>query len=223
MSAAAIVVAAGSGERLGAGLPKAFVPLHGRPLLLRAIEALAATGRFARLVAVVPVDLQDDAAALLERSGAETVAGGATRQASVAAGVARCSERIVAVHDAARPLLAPDLAARVLDALDEDWDAAAPALAVVDTVKRIDPDDGRVLQTVSRTTLRAVQTPQAFRRDLLLRLHGEAHGADATDDLLLVEQAGGRVRLIPGDERNFKITTRADLERAEALLARETA
>lgn len=217
--AAAVLVAAGSGERLGAGAPKAFVELGGVPLLVRAAQALADAGRFRRIVAVVPEDRQADALALLAAVGigADVCAGGRTRQQSVARGLERCDEELVAVHDAARALVRPALVATCVDALDGDWDAVAPALPVVDTVKRVDPDDGRVLETVSRATLRAVQTPQVFRRHLLARLHGEAHGADATDDLLLVEQAGGRVRLIEGDPRNLKITTAFDLLLAEGL------
>lgn len=220
-SAAAVLVAAGSGERLGAAAPKAFVELAGLALLTRSARALADAGCFRRIVAVVPDERRSDALALLAAAGvdAEVCAGGPTRQRSVACGLARCDEDVIAVHDAARALLPPELAAGCVEALDEDWDAVAPALPVVDTVKRVDPDDGRVLETVSRTTLRVVQTPQVFRRVLLLKLHAEAHGADATDDLLLVEQAGGRVRLVDGDPRNVKITTRFDLHLAEALLS----
>lgn len=219
-TAGMVLVAAGAGERLGAGVPKAFALLDGVPLLVRAARALHASGVCAELVAVVPPDRQDEAHALLAGAGvdAEVRAGGRTRQESVALGVAAVTAEVVAVHDAARALAPPGLVRTAVEALTPDWDAAAPALPVVDTVKRVDPDDGRVLETVSRVTLRAVQTPQVFRRDLLLRLHGEAHGADATDDLLLVEQAGGRVRLIDGDPRNLKITTAHDLLVAQALL-----
>lgn len=216
MSVAVILVAAGVGRRLGADLPKAFVLLDGEPLLAHAARAIAASGVCDRLVVVVPEDRQDAAGALLG-DGALVCAGGRTRQESVARGLAHVRQDVVAVHDAARATVPPELVRAVVEALTEDWDAVAPAVPVVDTVKRVDPDDGRVLETVSRTTLRAVQTPQVFRRELLLRLHGEAHGADATDDLLLVEQAGGRVRLIDGDERNLKITTAGDLALAEAL------
>lgn len=220
MSVAGVLVAAGTGERLAAGLPKAFVDLDGEPLLLHAARALVASDVITVVVAVVPQDRQAETAALLAEVACEVrvCAGGRTRQQSVGRGVALVREELVAVHDAARALVPPALVRRVVEALTEDWDAVAPALPVVDTIKRVDPDDGRVVETVSRATLRAVQTPQVFRRDLLQRLHAEAHGADATDDLLLVEQAGGRVLLVDGDERNLKVTTRGDVVLAEALL-----
>lgn len=222
MSAGAILVAAGVGQRLEADRPKAFVELAGAPLLLHAARALQAAESFASLVVVVPTELMDQAQEILAAADVTAVVrpGGRTRQASVASGLDATQDDVIAVHDAARALVSPALVRAVVQALTPDWDAAAPALAVVDTMKRIDPDDGRVLETVSRTTLRAVQTPQVFRRDLLERLHAEAHGADATDDLLLVEQAGGRVRLIDGDPRNFKITTPFDLALAAAMLDR---
>ncbi|HWH32582.1 MAG TPA: 2-C-methyl-D-erythritol 4-phosphate cytidylyltransferase [Egibacteraceae bacterium] len=217
---AAVLVAGGAGERLGLPQPKAFVPLAGEPMLARAARALSAAGVFARIVVVVPEGWQERARELCADVDAELTvcAGGRTRQESVARGVAHAAEDVVAVHDAARALVPPELVRDVVAALTDQWDAVAPAVPIVDTVKRVDPDDGRVLETVGRATLRAVQTPQVFRRDLLTRLHGEAHGADATDDLLLVEQAGGRVRLLDGDVRNLKVTTAADLLFAEALL-----
>jgi 2-C-methyl-D-erythritol 4-phosphate cytidylyltransferase len=218
--AAAVLVAAGAGERLAAGIPKGFAILGGQALFVHAARALRDAACFDALVVVVPVGLESDAAALLRDVGvqAEVCAGGRTRQESVARGLARCEQDIVAVHDAARALCSVGLVRRTVDALTPDWDAVAPAERLVDTVKRVDPEDGRVLETVNRSVLRAVQTPQVFRRELLLRLHGEAHGSDATDDLLLVEHAGGRVLLIDGERRNLKITTREDLLLAEALL-----
>lgn len=223
MSVAAVLVAAGAGERLSAGVPKAFVSLVGQTLLERAAHALVASEVLDALVVVVPEERRQEVHALLGELDLDlrVCVGGRTRQESVARGVAEVREDLVAVHDAARALVPPALVRHVVEAMTEDWDAVAPGLAVVDTVKRVDPDDGRVLETVSRATLRAVQTPQVFRRELLQRLHAEAHGADATDDLLLVEQAGGRVRLMDGDERNLKITTPVDLVLARALLAED--
>lgn len=220
MTAGAVLVAAGAGERLGAATPKAFVRIAGEPVLVRAARALRDAACFTTVVAVVPDGREEEAAALLAAAGiaAQVCAGGRTRQESVAFGLARCEADVVAVHDAARALISPRLIRAAVEALTADWDAVAPAERVVDTVKRVDPDDGRVTETVHRSLLRTVQTPQVFRRDLLLRLHGEAHSSDATDDLLLVEQAGGRVRLIEGERRNFKITVPEDLLFAEALL-----
>lgn len=220
MSAAAVLVAAGAGERLAAGAPKGFVVLGGEVLLVHAARALRDAGCFDVLVVVVPEGREADAAVLLRDAEvpAEVCAGGRTRQESVAKGLARCDQDVIAVHDAARALVSVELVRATVQALTPDWDAAAPAERLVDTVKRVDPEDGRVVETVNRAVLRAVQTPQVFRRELLLRLHGEAHGSDATDDLLLVEQAGGRVRLVEGERRNLKITTGEDLLFAEALL-----
>lgn len=220
MNAAAVLVAGGAGERLSADIPKGFASLGGEALLVHAARALRDADRFAALVVVVPEGREADADALLRAAGvvASVCAGGRTRQESVAKGLARCDQDVVAVHDAARALVPVGLVRRSVDALTADWDAVAPAERLVDTVKRVDPEDGRVLETVNRSVLRAVQTPQVFRRELLLRLHGEAHGSDATDDLLLVEQAGGRVLLIEGARRNLKITTSEDLLLAEALL-----
>jgi 2-C-methyl-D-erythritol 4-phosphate cytidylyltransferase len=220
VSAGAVLVAAGAGARLGADIPKAFVTVAGETLLLRAARTLHESGCFSALVVVVPQEWRAQAAGLLEGAdiAAEICAGGRTRQESVARGLARCDQEVIAVHDAARALAPVELVRKTVAALTPDWDAVAPAERLVDTVKRVDPEDGRVVETVNRSVLRAVQTPQVFRRELLLRLHGEAHGGDATDDLLLVEQAGGRVLLIEGARRNLKITTREDLLLAEALL-----
>ena len=223
MSAAAVLVAAGAGERLGAGVPKAFVTVAGEALLLHAARTLHESDCFTALVVVVPDAWRAEAEAVLAGTGivVDVRAGGRTRQESVARGLEGCDQEVVAVHDAARALVSVELVRATVAALTPDWDAVAPAERLVDTVKRVDPEDGRVLETVNRSVLRAVQTPQVFRRELLLRLHGEAHGSDATDDLLLVEQAGGRVRLVEGERRNLKITTREDLLFAEALLRQD--
>lgn len=219
--AAAILVGAGSGDRLGDDRPKAFVELAGVPMLVRAARALVDSGSVTGLVVVVGAGEEDRARKVLTEDGVRpraVCAGGSTRQQSVACGLAVLEgpEAIVAVHDAARPLASPELVARVVAAIRPPVVAAAPGLPVVDTLKRCEPGQGRVVRTVDRADLWAVQTPQVFDRATLERVHAEA-GAGATDDLALVEAAGLAVVLVPGERRNFKITYPEDLAIAEVL------
>jgi len=232
---AAIVVAAGSGQRLGREMPKGLVKLAGAPLVVHAAKAVAASTRVAEVVVVAGLDHCEQVSAELARAGldvAAVCAGGVTRTDSVSAGLSALPPGIsvVAVHDAARPLVSPGLVDRCVAALVDPWAAAAPALPVVDTLKLVDPTRETVVRTVDRRHLWAVQTPQVFARVTLERVHsrlgerGPSHArsldaAGVTDDLALVEAAGGRVRLVEGERRNFKITYPEDLEVAEALLA----
>ena len=221
---AAIVVAAGSGARLGAGRPKAFVALAGRPMVAWSLDAVAAAGVPRAVVAVPP---GHGAAAEETLAGAAgdfplgfvLVEGGETRSASVRNALAAAGDvAAVAVHDAARPLVDPELFTRTLDAL-HDADAAVAAARVTDTVKEAGPD-GVVVRTHDRTRLWAIQTPQAFRAEALR--HALDVPADvlaqATDDAWLVERAGGRVRVVESSPANFKVTTPRDLEIAEREL-----
>lgn len=222
--ATAVIVAAGSGQRLGAGVPKAFVEMAGAPMLVHAVTPFLQAETIAAVVVVAPRQLVARTQALLERAGvAATVCeGGETRQQSVSAGLDGCPQGValVAVHDAARPLVSARLIDRTVAALADPWDAVAPGLAVTDTLKLVEHPRQAVLRTVDRQGLWAVQTPQVFRRSTLERVHARvASAADAaTDDLALVERAGGRVRLIEGERRNFKITYPEDLALAESLL-----
>jgi 2-C-methyl-D-erythritol 4-phosphate cytidylyltransferase len=205
---AAIVVAGGRGERFGA--PKQFTELAGVPLVERAVaDARAAC---ARVVVALP-----DAAGWTGGSDVAVVAGGVTRSASVRAGLdaVPADTEIVVVHDAARPLAGTALFEAVIDAVRAGADGAVPAVPVADTLKRVDGD--AVVETVPRDGLVAVQTPQAFRAEVLRAAHAE--GRDATDDAALVEADGGRVVVVPGDRRNVKITDPSDLAVAEALLS----
>ena len=221
MTTAAIVVAAGAGQRLGADKPKAFVHLAGRPMVAHAVDAFRAAESVDTIVVVVPAGLEDEARRVFDPS-VVTVIGGATRQESVSAGLDACDEhvRVVAVHDAARPLISAALIDRTVAALVPPWDAVAPGVAVVDTLKLVD-SRLMVLRTVDRTGVWAVQTPQVCSRATLERVHARvASPADAaTDDLSLVERAGGRVRLIEGERSNFKITHADDLAFAAQVLA----
>ena len=220
----AIVVAAGSGTRLGYDHPKAFVKLDGRPLLAHSIELFEDHPAIDRMVLVVPADWQEPTTLLADDlvagKVAAAVAGGATRAHSVAVGLAELPPvaELVLVHDAARPLADTALVDRVLAGI-EDADGCIPALPVTDTVKRVEA--GQVAETLDRASLVAVQTPQLFLtaalRDAYDRAGGD-HGA-ATDCASLVEAAGYRVVTVPGDPRNLKITDQNDLARAEAMLS----
>jgi len=224
LRSAAIVVAAGSGARLGAGRPKAFVLLAGRPMAAWSLDALAAAG-IPRVVVAVPPGHGAVAEEALGGAagdfplGFALVEGGETRSASVRNALAAAGDVDgVLVHDAARPLAAPELFMRTLAAL-ERADAAIAAARVPDTVKEAG-EDGLVVRTLDRSRLWAVQTPQAFRRAALeAALNVDASVlAQATDDASLVERAGGTVRVVESSPANFKVTTPHDLRVAELLL-----
>ncbi|HEY8281165.1 MAG TPA: 2-C-methyl-D-erythritol 4-phosphate cytidylyltransferase [Leifsonia sp.] len=218
---AVIVVAAGSGTRLGAEVPKAFVELGGATLLERAAYAVAGMRERPQLVVVAPEALRDEAAALASRAFGSSVGvatGGATRHASVAAGLAlvAASARVVLVHDAARALAPSSLFDAVVAEVDARGHGVVPGLPVSDTIKRVDASGG-VQHTVDRSTLSAVQTPQGFPRDALVAAYAVAV-ADETDDAAVFAASGGAISVVPGDPLAFKITTAADLERARHLL-----
>ncbi len=228
--AVALIVAAGSGERLGAGRPKALVELAGRPLFSWSVEALRATNGIERIAVAMPVEfdgaLQDFNIAPAIAPTVLCVRGGATRSESVL----RALEAIgpgntVVVHDAARALVTPALAQSVIAALDADADAdaAIAATPVTDTIKRVGRD-GAVSETLERHALWAVQTPQVFRRAALERALdvSAAELARATDDAWLIERAGGKVIVVRASDSNLKVTTPLDLEVAELLLARRS-
>jgi 2-C-methyl-D-erythritol 4-phosphate cytidylyltransferase len=204
MSIAAVVVAAGQGTRFG-GL-KQFALFDGETIAARSVRASRSVADYA--VLVVPEGYEGSG------EGADVVvAGGTTRAASVRHGLEQCLDaEIVVVHDAARPLASPALFHAVVDAVAAGADAAIPGLALTDTIKRVSVmgDDTHVAATLERDELVAVQTPQAFRRELLVRAH--ATGADASDDAGLVEALGARVVVVPGEAHNVKITRPQDLE-----------
>jgi 2-C-methyl-D-erythritol 4-phosphate cytidylyltransferase len=209
--AVALLVAAGSGERLGAGRPKAFVVLAGRPMLEWSLEALRGAGIEDVVVALPP---GEEAPA-----GCAGVPGGATRSESVRAALAAAPPGDVVVHDAARPLVTPDHFREALAAL-AGADCAVAAAPLTDTVKEAGPDR-LVTATLDRSRLWAIQTPQAFRRAALERALavGDELLAQATDDAWLVERTGGTVRVVESTPANLKVTTPHDLAIAEHLLA----
>jgi 2-C-methyl-D-erythritol 4-phosphate cytidylyltransferase len=216
----AVVAAGGRGERLAGGRPKAFAKLAGRPLLAESLERLEASEWVDAIVVVAPPDWEEPAILLAEELGAgkvtACVAGGATRTESVRIGIGEVPDdaAVVMVHDAARPLLAPEVVDRVLEALGEGWDGAVPAVAVSDTLKRA--VDGQVVETLDRSGVYAAQTPQAFVAATLRRALADGEGE--TDCAALVEAAGGRIALVEGDARLLKVTTPGDLALVEALL-----
>jgi len=219
----AILVAAGSGERLGADRPKAFVALGERVLLAESLERLDANEWIDAVVVAVPAGWEEAAIVLAEELVASKVAavvtGGATRGESVRAALAEIPDEavVVLVHDAARPLVGGAVIERVLRPLAEGYDAVVPGLPLADTVKRVQA--GVVAETVDRSELVTVQTPQAFTADALRAAYRGDAPVGATDCASLVEARGGRVRVVDGDPRLLKITTPADLALVESWLA----
>ena len=220
MRGVVLLLAAGEGTRLDGGAAKAFIELCGVPLVRRSAEAAASAELVDSLVVAAPAGLAAQMKEVL--AGLDTafvvVTGGETRQASAAAALGAAADaEAVAVHDAARPLCPSSLFDVCLRELD-DCEAVCPALPASDTIKEVSEDV--VVATLDRTRLAAVQTPQVFRADVYRRAHETAAKQNllATDDAALVEQIGVAVRIIPGDDRNVKITTAHDLAIAEALL-----
>ena len=211
---AAIIAAAGSGERFGATLPKALITLGNRTLIEHAVAALAPVAT--EIVICAPAGYEQQIQELVG-SDITVVVGGATRSDSVRAGIAALSgsAKYVLVHDAARALASTQLAESVLASLVKGDVAVIPGLELVDTVKSVDTN-GHVTSTPDRTTMRRVQTPQGFDLEVLKKAH--ATGADATDDGALVEAIGHKVLIIKGEERALKITTPTDLATALSLL-----
>ncbi len=224
MSVWAVLAAAGRGERLGSDRPKAFARLGGRPLLAESLERLEGSDWIDQIVIAAPPDWEEPSILVAEEIAATKVSsavrGGESRSESVRLALAEVPEdaAVVLVHDAARPLLPEAVIERVLAPLSEGWDGAVPALRVSDTVKRVEGD--RVVETLRRDDLVAVQTPQAFLADSLRRaVAGEV--SEATDCASLVEAGGGRVTWVDGDPRLLKVTDAADLAVVESWLEEE--
>jgi 2-C-methyl-D-erythritol 4-phosphate cytidylyltransferase len=221
----AVLAAAGSGERLGADRPKAFVRFGDLPLLAESLKRLDDSEWIDSIVVAAPPGWEEPAILLAEELGCSKVSacitGGATRAESVQLGLREVPEdaAVVLVHDAARPFLEEAVIERVLAALNEGWDGAVPALPMPDTVKRIEGE--RAVETLNRDELRAVQTPQGFVASVLREaLRGSEPQTHWTDCSAAVEARGGRVKVVEGDPKLVKITDAADLERVAALLVR---
>jgi 2-C-methyl-D-erythritol 4-phosphate cytidylyltransferase/2-C-methyl-D-erythritol 2,4-cyclodiphosphate synthase len=218
-SVAVVLVAAGGGTRLGFGVPKAFVTFGGRTMLAHALDGIAAMTSVPQVVVVAPADRLADAAELLDAfPDAVVVPGGPTRQQSVLAGLDALADSvdIVLVHDAARALTPSAQLDAVAEAVQSTGRGVIPGLPVADTVKRV-AADGAIRETVDRSELRAVQTPQGFPRAELAAAYA-AVSSEHTDDAAVYAASGRRVDVIPGSPRAFKITTAEDLGRAEQLV-----
>jgi 2-C-methyl-D-erythritol 4-phosphate cytidylyltransferase len=216
-----VLVAAGTGERLGMDRPKAFAALAGRPLLAESLDRLDRCPWVDAIVVAAPSGWEEPAILLSEELATgkvvSCVTGGATRAESVRNAIANVPEEalVVLVHDAARPLVSDEIVERVLGPLSEGYDGVVPALPVPDTLKRV--AGGRVEETVAREDLVGAQTPQAFLAPVLRRaFEGDLSGA--TDCASLVERSGGSVAVVEGDPRLLKVTTAGDLALVEALL-----
>jgi len=217
----AVLAAAGRGERLGSDRPKAFARLGGRPLLAESLERLEESGWIDAIVIAAPPDWEEPSILVAEEIAAtkvsSAVTGGESRSESVRLALEEvpAEAAVVLVHDAARPLLPEEVIERVLAPLSEGWDGVVPVVPLADTVKRIEGD--RVVETLSRDDLVAVQTPQAFLADALRRaMSGDVSAA--TDCASLVESQGGRIKVVEGDPRLLKVTDADDLALVESWL-----
>jgi 2-C-methyl-D-erythritol 4-phosphate cytidylyltransferase len=232
MRVSAIVVAAGSGQRLRSDIPKAFVPIAGHPMLYYSMRTIAAVPSIVEAVVAVPAGMEAQAREVTNASGllipVKLSPGGAQRQDSVRIALALTSaeSELIIVHDAARPFAARALFEACIETIEKKHaDGAIAAVAVSDTLKRVEDkpavgsESKLILATVPRGGLCHAQTPQAFRRELLIEAHRRAEraGITATDDADLVESTGARVAVVEGSPANLKITTLADLELAETL------
>jgi len=217
----AVLAAAGRGERLGSDRPKAFARLGGRPLLAESLERLEESGWIDAIVIAAPPDWEEPSILVAEEIAAtkvnSAVTGGESRSESVRLALEEVPEEaaVVLVHDAARPVLPEEVIERVLAPLSEGWDGVVPVVPLADTVKRV--EGGRVVETLPRADLVAVQTPQAFLADTLRRaVSGDV--SSATDCASLVEAQGGRVKVVEGDPRLLKVTNADDLALVESWL-----
>ncbi len=223
-SAWVVVCAAGAGKRLAGTRPKAFAALGGRPLLAESLRRLDDCDLVAGLVVAAPPGWEEATILLAEELGCSKVStvvrGGRERGESVSLALAEvpAEAELVLVHDAARPLVSEEVVKRVLGPLAQGWDAVVPALPPSDTIKRVEAE--RVVETLERSSLVAVQTPQAFRAEALRAAYAAEHD-EATDCSTLVERQGGRVRWVEGDRRLHKVTTSDDLALVESWLAEE--
>lgn len=212
MTIAAVITAAGSGTRLGVGVPKALVPIHGRPLVAWAVETIK-TMADAVVITAPPDHLEHMQQAV---PSVVVVPGAQTRQGSVAAGLAALNlqpDDIVMIHDAARAFQPPEVLRATIEAVAAGADGAIPVVPVVDTLIAAPAPDGTIGETVDRDGLVAVQTPQTFRASVALEAHryGAAQAPTATDDASLARATGHRVVAVPGHEWGFKVTRRTDL------------
>lgn len=227
MTVAAVVTAAGSGSRLGADVPKALLSLSGRALVAWAVLRVAECCD--EIVVTAPADFLEDVAQALASvpplagKTMRVIPGGAERQQSVAAALdvlfapGRQAPEVVLVHDAARAFQPPQVTRAAIDAVERGADGAIPLVSIVDTLVTATADSVEIGENVDRESLRAVQTPQVFRADVLRAAHVALADASATDDAQLVRASGGRVVAVDGHEWGFKVTRPSDVPLAEHL------
>jgi len=220
-----IIVAAGMGTRLKARRPKALIRLAGQPLFLHSLKVFLRSPKVRGIILVVPRGhekiFQSGVQQLRTNKKITIVIGGNERNISVRNGLAELSEDtdLVLIHDAARPLVSVELITRTIAALKKDK-AVTVAIPVKPTIKRVDPETGYVEATLDRRFLWDIQTPQGFHKELIVKAHQAADGEQVTDDAFLVERLGEKVKVIPGEERNIKITIPEDVVMATTLLSR---
>jgi 2-C-methyl-D-erythritol 4-phosphate cytidylyltransferase len=221
----AVVVAAGKGERMGTLLPKPFLPVAGIPLVVHTLRNLTRSSLIKKIILVVAAEREPLCRELLEKSGPFAIPlvvthGGEERQESVRLGLGALESDcdIVVIHDAARPFITVEVVDRSI-AVAAEYGGALVAIPARDTIKQVNKEQ-IVVSTVPRQDLWLAQTPQTFRVEVIREAHLRAHmlGVTVTDDAALLEWAGGQVKIVPGDIRNFKITTPEDLQLAEAML-----
>jgi len=220
MTAGAVILAAGRGERMRSEMRKAFLVLAGRPLFVHAVEAFARVPRIAEIIVVLHPDDLDEARSAVARPGRDVrfVAGGATRRASSLAGIRAATGDTVLIHDGCRPFVTADLIDRVLDGVERHG-AVIPILSPTETLYRRDVDGHRLSQTVDRASIARAQTPQGFRRSLILHCL-EAADPAVTDDASAVLAVGEPVFTVDGEAANLKVTHPEDLRWAEAFADR---
>ncbi len=226
MNATAIIVAAGQGRRIGGNIPKTFLPLCGRPMVLRTLDRFLSARTIGKLVLVVPADQLSRAQKMLEEDAAlqnrawVLQSGGPSRQESVLRGLQStgADSDVIAIHDGARPFISPALIDRCVEAARQKG-AVVVGLPARDTIKLV-ATDRYIESTLPRGSLWEIQTPQVFRRDIVLAAHewAASAGVAATDDAMLVEQQGERVFVLEGERSNFKITFADDLWLAESMI-----
>lgn len=223
MKTQAIVPTAGMGSRFKADFPKSLVELCGKPLCVYALEILEKSHAIDSIILVGQKERLPELKGLVDRfklkKVVQVIAGGETRQESVSCGLAVLDSDtdFVLVHDGVRPLVSLKIIEDAV-ALCEEWDAVVAAVPVTSTIKKVNKEDHLVEETLDREKLWAIQTPQVFKKDVLLKAHQQNSGSHSTDDAMMVEQLGVKVKVFPGDYKNIKITTQEDLVIAEAFL-----
>ena len=218
----AIIPTAGIGKRLKSDIPKPFVEVCGKPLCVHTLEVFEKSPSVDSVILVGHAENLFNLGNIIKRHHLskviKIVAGGETRRASVSNGLAVLDDDtdVVLVHDGARPLVSEQTINDAV-ALSKDWEAVVVAVPVKSTIKKVNKEELRVEETVDRENLWEVQTPQVFKRDVLLRAHAQNKDKFPTDDAMMVERLGVKVKILPGDYRNIKITTQEDLTVAEAF------